>query len=307
MNDDTDNRSQSLVTFAAVAVVLLVVAGYLVWRYGGKGQPDAPQKAAVQQPLPAESASQPPGQARSPETVPAAPHGGRYFYAGMPRATTYTNSLTILTNMAYVVAYDEERQNPVWGCYKIFKVKNLKASELPRTFKPDERTKCRVTPGDYASSGYSLGCLGAPHYAIGLCYGIQAQDETYLMSNITPRMPPMNQGIFGNMENLEMKYYAQKYDEIWIISGNIFDTNVEKLISGVEVPDACYHIVVDEEKGKPRVLAFLVPQSATPMEQPASFLVSVRDIEQKAGFNFLPELALELGNEIESTRAAKLW
>jgi len=42
-----------------------------------------------------------------------------------------------------------------------------------------------VTSHDYTGSGYNRGHC-APNYAIAVCYGAQAQLETFLMSNILP-------------------------------------------------------------------------------------------------------------------------
>jgi endonuclease G len=72
------------------------------------------------------------------------------------------------------------------------------------------------------------------------------------------------------------------------------------LKDGVQVPEACYKIIVDEENGVPRVLAFIVPQDVTGSEPPKRFLTSVDEVEQETGLDFLCDLPDELGSRLEA-------
>ena len=238
-------------------------------------------------------------QATEPPVAPQNDYRSKYFYAGMPKVVAYPNPLLVLTNIGYVVAYDDTRKNPVWGCYRLFKVDNLIAPPRPKSFRIDNRTMSRMKTGDYTGSGYNRGHLGAPNFAIGVCYGSEAQQETFLMSNITPQKPRMNQDIFENMERYEIRDLAQRYDEIWIIAGNIFDDNIERLKSGVEIPDACFHVVVDEYDGEVRALAFIIPQSVTGKEQLGQFRASVDEIEARTGLDLLSELPDDVEDRVE--------
>ena len=87
----------------------------------------------------------------------------------------------------------------------------------------------------------------------------------------------------------------------------MFDQRIERLASGVHVPTACYRIVLDEEHGQPRVLAFLAPQTATGDEPLAQVLTSVREVEQQTGLDFDPELPKEVQERMESAKAERLW
>jgi endonuclease G, mitochondrial len=82
---------------------------------------------------------------------------------------------------------------------------------------------------------------------------------------------------------------------------------VPRLSSGVAVPKACFKIIIQEERGQPRVLAFMMPQDVTGSEQLGLFLTTVREIEQETGLDFLNELPREIQDRVESERAPQMW
>ncbi len=75
----------------------------------------------------------------------------------------------------------------------------------------------------------------------------------------------------------------------------------------MEIPDAFYRIILDEENGRPRVLAFLAPQTITGKEPLAQFLSSVREIERQTGIDFYPELPKDVQDRMETVKAARVW
>ena len=248
-------------------------------------------------------------QAVKPEQVvpPIKPHvDRRYVYAGNPKPMpVFPYQIHVLTNIGYVVGYCEERKDPVWVGYRLFKVSNLQAPKRPDQFMVDVRTRSRVSTADYTGSGYDRGHM-APNYAIAVCYGPEAQLQTFFMSNIIPQRSKLNRGIWNNLEQMEVRKYAQELEEIWVLTGGIFEGN-EHLRSGVNVPSACYKIIVDELNGNPRVLAFIIGQNITGNEVFTNFLTSVDKIEQKTGFDFLSDLPDDIEKRVEAQVPERLW
>jgi endonuclease G len=258
---------------------------------------------------------QPPARSVTVEIVGTAPDtqtkpkewSDAYYYAGMPRTTaSFPDQITVLTNTGYVVGYSEARKNPSWVCYRLSQVGSLKAPPRPQTFSVDTRTGARVSPADYTGSGYDRGHM-APNYAIAICYGSAAQLETFRMSNIIPQKPNLNRRVWERLEQEEVKTYAQRYKAVWVIDGPVFDATPPRLSSGVAVPKACFKIIIQEENGQPRMLAFVMPQDATGSEQLGLFLTTVREIEQETGLDFLNELPRELQDKVETERASQIW
>ena len=227
-----------------------------------------------------------------------------YVYAGPPRST---HSVDVLKNRAYVVGYSERRRNPLWVAYRAFRTNATTIGSRPSRFSADRRTQANVRHDDYTRSGYDRGHM-APNYAIATRYGRGAQLETFLMSNICPQKPTLNRYVWKKLEMLVAKDYANRFEEVWIICGPIFDEHIEKLTSGVEIPDAFYKIIVDEKDGKVRALAFIMPQDVGSGEKVLSkCLTSVNDVERQTKLDFLHELPDQVENEVEAHVPRALW
>ena len=127
------------------------------------------------------------------------------------------------------------------------------------------------------------------------------------MSNIVPQKPDLNRRIWRLLEERVAKEYSMNFEEVWIITGPVYDDHREELKSGVEIPDAFFKIIVDEQSGQPRVLAFVIDQDVSGSERFSQFLTSVDFIEGKTGMDFLAELEDELEGEIEGRKAGTVW
>ena len=274
-------RRVAVIVLLAITFLLLVYA--IVWYFWFRDSNDHPK-----QPAPATAPAQP-----TQVEPPKKPHSDKYYFAGQPRATTnYPNPLLILTNSGYVVAYDEKRKDPAWVCYKLHKLDNFHAPPRPTKFSVDVRTSARVKPEDYTDSGFDRGHM-APNRAIGLCCGVEAQRETFLMSNVIPQRPELNRGLWEKLEDAEIEQYAQKWGEVWVIVGPVFDPGGSgvQLHSGVvvSVPRACFKIMVTESKGDIQMLAFEMSQDVKG-HQIMDFTTTVERVELDTGLRFFPEM-----------------
>jgi endonuclease G, mitochondrial len=221
--------------------------------------------------------------------------------------TSYPHEIQLLQNIGYVSGYDEIRKNPAWVCYQIFKDEIEKGPKRPSRFRVDSRTKSKVSHDDYTHSGYDRGHM-APNYAIALRYGVEAQNQTFLMSNIVPQSPDLNQGPWRELEEAIGLHYANDYGEVWVITGPIYDSSVEVLKSGVEIPDAFYKIVIDQlSDGQWRALAFIMPQTIDRKANFPNYLESIDEIERVSGFDFMSEFDDGLEARLESQKSVRVW
>ncbi|ATC64548.1 endonuclease [Nibricoccus aquaticus] len=212
----------------------------------------------------------------------------------------------VLANEGYVVGYSEALGNPLWAAYRSFDVKSLDAPKRPENFRVDERTVARVEPGDYSRSGYDRGHL-APNYAIATRYGRVAQEETFLMSNITPQKHALNAGAWRRLEERIATSYAARFGEVWVMAGPVFGAKLERLARKVAVPEAFFMIVVDESEGRVRAQAFLFPQEAEEGDELGKYLVSIDEIEARTGLDFLSVLPDEAEAALEAKRVTRVW
>lgn len=252
------------------------------------------------------------------------------IYAGEPIRTTYPNKITILKNEGFIVGYDEKRRNPAWVAYKVRSCGRLPPNPLargnwrslssslqgggggkfcyiglkrPTRFMVDYRTKTQVKAKEYNRSRYDRGHM-APNHAIALHYGENAQKETFLMSNVIPQRPSLNRGVWKEIEHAISDDYAERLEEVWVFVGPIYDPKIpDKFLkrTGIEIPDRFYAVVLDELKGRPRAMAFVVPQNVSINVDPSQFLVSVDEVEKQSGFDFFSGIEDALVEKMEAT------
>ena len=248
-------------------------------------------------------------QQRRKPTVPAPtrsePTGELRIYGGLPNSAGYGHPVVVLTNIGYLSGYCEARRNPAWVGFSLNSITVGSLAKRPSKFFTDSRTRS-ATHQDFTNSGYDRGHM-APNYAIGSRYGQEAQKETFLMSNISPQTKELNQMWWRVLEEKEVNDFAVRLERVWVVTGPVFNGTVKKLHGGVDVPTAFYRIILDEESGQPRVLAFLAPQTVTGNEPLSQFLTSVREIERQTGLDFYAELPREVQDKLEPPRAERLW
>ncbi len=239
-----------------------------------------------------------------------APGDKSIVYGGAPRLTgdpAAVGSLRVLTNRGYVVGYSDTLANPLWAAYRVQDLPRLPTpAARPEKFEVDRRTVVRVASEVYSGSGYDRGHM-APNYAIATRYGAAAQRETFLMSNITPQLHALNAGLWKEIETKIATSYPARYGEVWAIVGPVFGANPKKLRGGVAVPAAFFAIVIDENEGKLRTLAFLVPHDAPAGADPARYLTTIAEIQRRTGLDFLSELDDVSERQVEEQRAGRVW
>ena len=212
---------------------------------------------------------------------------------GMPKGST---NVVFLANQGYVAAYNEKSKCPVWVVYCLRGAPG-KSLKRPSGFKVDDRTESKVSQGDYTRTGYDRGHM-APNSAIGRYYGADAQRETFLMSNVVPQKPHLNQRVWRELESREPGM-AEKHGVVWVITGPVFDKFKEVLPSGVEIPDWCYKVIIWESGGTNQVLAVMVPRDVAKDSKVEENRVSVDKIEEKTGLDFFSGLPDDVEKELE--------
>jgi endonuclease G len=233
--------------------------------------------------------------------------GDEMLYAGQPEQTgDDLERLRILKNEGFIVGYSDSRCNPLWVAYRIFDVPKLESGERRSYFTYDRRTQARVTHDDYTSSGFDRGHM-SPNFGIATRYGRDAQIETFVMSNVIPQTPSVNRYLWKDLEMRVARKYGRFFSEVWVITGPVFEGDIQTLESGVPIPAAYYKIMVDEHKGELRALAFLVSKDSRDFARIKKCLVSIDEVETLTGLDFFPELPDAQEKELESEKPSRLW
>lgn len=209
---------------------------------------------------------------------------------------------------------------PNWVSYELRQyVGDLPSFGRPRTWitESDWHTD-RLAPDDdsYLHSGYSRGHLCMKSHASRL--GANADWNTHTVLNAVPQIQAHNNGPWRRLEDRTADW-ADGCGVVWIIAGPIFDEGDEDEWIGdpgevpVAIPDALFKIVIraSNDADLPDVLAFIFPHTEKPEDDDwpdlASYLVSVDDIERRAGLDFLTVLTDPVEAFVESIRPTVLW
>ncbi|WP_148253515.1 DNA/RNA non-specific endonuclease [Aidingimonas lacisalsi] len=214
----------------------------------------------------------------------------------------------VLRNDGFLVGWSDVRVNPLWVSYLLRDVDSGRIDERP-DFRRDWRSVWPVAATSYRGSGYDRGHL-APNYAMATVHGRHAQQDSFLMSNISPQRPALNRQLWQRLEEVVIDHFVPRFGRLQVITGPIFHDDFSQgvfhRVGLVEVPEAFYKILVVPGDA-PRALAFLMPQDVQGDEPLDRFLVSIDEIEARTGLDFMPELEAGRQRQLESRIRTEGW
>ena len=237
---------------------------------------------------------------------------GSLFFAGEPARVgdPAPADIQVLQRGDFAVGWSPSLKHPVWVAYHVpprgdsTTVSPADPQKRPN-FQKDRSVDGSPAANAYEGSGYDRGHM-APNYAIATRFGEAAQKRTFLMTNIAPQSPALNQGVWCDVEHRIADLWSGRYGEVWVIVGALPGRG-ERLPSGVEVPSAFYQIVVAQTDAGVRALALLFPQEISPDAYPARYIVSVAELEEMSGLDFLPGLESFIAKPLKAHVPTRLW
>jgi len=212
---------------------------------------------------------------------------------------------------AFTVYYDDTVLSPRWTAIKMTSHVADKNSniERPSRFIIDKVLKkkgYKVTKHEDYNNPQGVKKWNRGHmvqFDDARGYGVNAAKESFYTSNICPQLALLNQRGWLTLEE-KCTELARDYEVVWIYTGPIYGEHKPPFAAGRKVPKptAFYKIVVSPgDSNQVDVLAFRMPHKAIPRDADLSeYLVSIDDIEDETGINFLHELEEDIENKIES-------
>lgn len=188
----------------------------------------------------------------------------------------------ILERSSYVSCYNFDKKNPSWVSYTI--TKELAAKYLPRKnrFSVDKEVPIshRSNLKDYKKSGYDRGHMFPNALAD---YSRKSQQESFLLSNITPQLPGFNRAAFKHLEG-KVRDFLKKGNKINVVTGAIYNQNHKRIGNKVAVPDYFYKIIYSfDEK---RFYSYLMPHRKMKDFEYKKYATSINNIEEKTNTIF---------------------
>jgi endonuclease G len=242
------------------------------------------------------------------ETIATKEYASRHLALGKPQAV-FERSYE-----GFCLAQDGRLKIPLWVQYQLSPDDLVGPAKRRDNFHTDTSIPegYRATKSDYSGSGKDMGHQ-AP--AAHMTRSQDVMDESFLLSNMAPQEGVgFNRHIWRYLEAACMDW-CEARGTLTIITGPIFnisDNHVSYNVVGknqVAVPTHFYKIVVDNnDSTKPSALAFVLPNEALTGEKDFSkYLVSIDEIEQKTGLDFLNALPVAIQENIEEQPADALW
>lgn len=205
-------------------------------------------------------------------------------------------------------AHNPERKTPDWVAEHLTRERANTAAPRSDDFRadPDLAPGKRAELSDYKGSGFDRGHM-AP--AANMRWHKDAMSESFFLSNMAPQIGPgMNRGIWAALEE-RVRAWAVTRGEVYIFTGPIYVPAgaPAKTIGGnrVAVPSHFYKIVFDPVRVE--AIVFILPNESLKTKDLPKFIVSVRDVEQVTGLNFLSNINEHVQELVETVRQGALW
>ena len=210
----------------------------------------------------------------------------------------------VVHHEGYSLSYSEPHEQAEWVAYELKKSHLASTNHKRPYFEIDKAVKTGAASWrNYKKSGYDRGHL-CP--AGDRRFSKSAHDETFLTSNISPQEHQFNSGIWNTLEQ-KVRYWARKYDGVFVVTGGVLKGNMKTIgTEDVAVPNQFYKVLIDNNTGNTKVIAFLMPHKNS-RKSLYEFVVSVDEVEALTGIDFFPELEDSLEDELEASSSYKGW
>jgi endonuclease G len=213
----------------------------------------------------------------------------------------------ILCREGYLLAHDPYYKTPIWVAEHLTRDKANAKAERKDKFKadPDLKVGERAELSDYklVSKIYDRGHM-AP--SADMRWSSVAMNESCYLSNIVPQEKYMNQQIWKQLE-MKVRQWAIDRGELYIYTGPIYDDEEIDVIGDneVAVPTHIYKVIYDP-KGVEGI-AFIMPNERLKTSDMPKYIVTIRDVEEKTGLDFLKGLKQPIEDDVETQKPIVLW
>ena len=218
----------------------------------------------------------------------------------LPSSTTNQ----IVKHKYYTLSYNEKHEQAEWVAY-VLKPAHLKKINRKRPyFIYDKQVKTKsANYRNYKKSGYDKGHL-VP--AGDMRFSLDAFNDTFYTSNISPQNHDFNAGIWNRLEQ-KTRYWTKKYGQLYVITGGVLNDNLKSIgQEKVSVPNQFYKILLDYTDSDVKAIAFLMPNKNV-NKALYKYVVSIDKIEQLTGVDFFPALPDDIENLLEAKDDYKGW
>jgi len=235
---------------------------------------------------------------------------GNFFY-GQPEGTPGTNNL--IARNIYILSSNKDRKIADWVCYRL-DIKTIDGNvKTTRNWKADPLLLDQETlePPDYKDASKILKMDRGHQAPLGSFKGTPYWQETNYLSNITPQKSDLNQGPWRILEE-RVRDLVRKGNVIWVMTGPLFERAMPALPSADEphqIPSGYWKIISVQNStdlADIKIGAFIFDQETTRKSSIHDHQVTVDEIENRSGLNFMHELPPDFEKFIEAQKDS-IW
>lgn len=223
-------------------------------------------------------------------------------------AITQKDSL-LIEHTGFMLSYNLDTNCPNWVAWDLTE-EEAYSTQFKRSndFRGDSNVPPlhRVEGYDYKQTGFDRGHM-CP--AGDMKWNADAMSECFLMSNICPQIPVLNQQWWEHLESACRRWASQE-GCVYICCGPIYDKQSEARYIGEEVnirvPNAFFKVIVSLRQGKEKGIGFYYKNDDSRQTMEGAAL-SIDQVEELTGYDFFAKLPDEIENRIETQNKLSSW
>lgn len=217
-----------------------------------------------------------------------------HLLPGIPKDNDTTDDYIIIRKQ-YALSYNYKRNVANWVAWQLnkdwfgdaprYKGNFITDKDLPKNFQ-------KITHQDYTNSGYDRGHMVRSEERTRTP---EDNKSTFLLSNILPQTPDLNQGVWLDFEYFCEELCKNHNKELYIYAGGIFHSE-RKIKNKISIPDSCFKIVImlnqgekfSDINGKTKVYSVVMPNiMGIRKDKWAKYKTTIKRIEESTGYDFL--------------------
>lgn len=295
------------VTGGIIALVVLALIAFLCFRLGKDyfdGTP-APEQANTN------TQSAPPSAPTTTNAPPATTEQAAQVYLALGNpsnasADPANRDNYLMVNKSHALSYNNSRGSANWVSWRISD-SDFGTTDRQNNFRPDPNLPpgfTRVTPTDYAGSGFDRGHL-AP--SADRSSSDEANGLTFLMTNMAPQTGDLNRNVWEELETYSRTLVKRGNVDLYVVAGCYGDKG--KLKKKVTIPTNCWKVIVAVPESAPvstvnadtHVIAVDMPNATgIASDDWRKYRTTVRAVEQRTGLNLLSSLPQNVQDTLET-------
>jgi endonuclease G len=209
---------------------------------------------------------------------------------------------------AMQISYNPQARVANWVRHEIYK-DGLERSCVKRkdNFHNEQRLGSNfhvpeVGERDYAHTGYDRGHM-AP--SGDFQWGREINDETFMMTNMSPQTPWLNQKAWNSLEG-RVRRWACGNNHLKVYTGPVLKAGLRKQSACVSVPEEFFKVVMTDQGGKYRAIGFIYNQ-ADKTDVWKERAMPVAEVEKRTGLHFFTEFPQDIADKFKSEADVDAW